>query len=371
MSIGRLIRTRRRWRGLTQTELAKLIGTNQTRISLWERGKDTPSGVQLEAIGRQLHAPIAERGYLDVTLPELLERLLLTGEVASQGHRKPPTDFAAERAGRLVATPFLLELAQTTPTVGALVSKWLDIFAAALGKSLPVGEKRDVLARMLAVDEISVAEERHVQLDDSYLSQSLPPPGSDGVLQRNVLSGVTRPILPRPTDPTDGSTLTLGQFIPVLRPVIMKGEPPLPKHLLDDPLHAAVMLLATCSRFPSSDIKAAIFDTPDGLRLDVGDSHRTWSGTLRDGVVALLRTVDLVCMRPLGRDGWGETTRLAVADLVREQLLTVKGPCIEVDEAFWSTVAANPGHQLNRGEKLSRARVSERLLSVLYGDIDG
>jgi hypothetical protein len=271
-----------------------------------------------------------------------------------------------------VATPFLLQTAETTPTVEALVTHWLNLFDAAEAKPIPAWEKRDAFARKLAADEICVAHEQQLQLDAGYLDHPLPPPGGDGVLQRNLVCGVTRPILPRPAALGAGSKLRgVGQFIPVLRQPEMYGEPPLPTHLLDDPVRAAVMILATCSRFPSSDIKAAIFDTPDGLRLDVEDSRRTWSGALSDGVVALLHAVDFFCMRPLCRDGWAETTRLAFADLLREQLLSVNGPCVEVDEAFWSAVAANPGHQLNRGEKLSRARASERLLSLLCGDIDG
>lgn len=40
--IGEIIKAERKARGLSQTELAKLIGVTQDSISLWEKGKRLP-----------------------------------------------------------------------------------------------------------------------------------------------------------------------------------------------------------------------------------------------------------------------------------------------------------------------------------------
>lgn len=50
--LGNLIRTRRKERDLTQTELAALLDVNQTTVSDWENGKVMPS--EVDGLGREL-----------------------------------------------------------------------------------------------------------------------------------------------------------------------------------------------------------------------------------------------------------------------------------------------------------------------------
>ena len=50
---GRLIREARRLGGLTQAELARRLGTTQSAVSNWERGRDTP---RVDTLARILEA---------------------------------------------------------------------------------------------------------------------------------------------------------------------------------------------------------------------------------------------------------------------------------------------------------------------------
>ena len=50
---GRLIREARRLGGLTQADLARRLGTTQSAVSNWERGRDTP---RVDTLARILEA---------------------------------------------------------------------------------------------------------------------------------------------------------------------------------------------------------------------------------------------------------------------------------------------------------------------------
>jgi transcriptional regulator with XRE-family HTH domain len=77
---GRLIREARRLRGLTQAELARRLGTTQSAVSNWERGRDTPRvdtlARILEACG--LEADITFRRHDDVDRAQIRENLAMT-----------------------------------------------------------------------------------------------------------------------------------------------------------------------------------------------------------------------------------------------------------------------------------------------------
>jgi transcriptional regulator with XRE-family HTH domain len=53
LASGRLIREARRLAGLTQGELARRLGTAQSAVSNWERGRDTP---RVDTLARILEA---------------------------------------------------------------------------------------------------------------------------------------------------------------------------------------------------------------------------------------------------------------------------------------------------------------------------
>jgi transcriptional regulator with XRE-family HTH domain len=77
---GRLIREARRLAGLTQAELARRLGTAQSAVSNWERGRDTPRvdtlARILEACG--FEADMTFRRHDDVDRAQLRENLSLT-----------------------------------------------------------------------------------------------------------------------------------------------------------------------------------------------------------------------------------------------------------------------------------------------------
>ena len=371
MTLGRLLHQMRIQRRLTQMQLARLVGTNQTAISRWENDLDRPTPQQLQRLGQVLERPLAEREYLDVLLPLLISRLLQFGEVSAQRHRAAPSDLAVERYGRLIATPFLLEAAEPVRNVEDVIARWLELVvngAAEAGNSQSAWSLRDDIARAVATNEIRAVHGTSLFLDHGYLDHPLPVSTAVGALQQNLECAVMRPIMPRPSPSPRLTRLSVGRFIPVLRQRTTSDEPLRSPDLLDDPVHSAVMLLATASRFPSSTVSATIFDIAGELSLHIEGGDASWSGPLHDGVRAALRAVDFLCITPLGREGWAYTARVAVDELVDVHLLRMNGPCVEVCEDFWSRVAANPGHRLNRGEKQSRARISERFFAMLNGD---
>ena len=49
--LGSLVSQHRRRLGLTQQQLAEMVGVHQTRVSHWERGSRTPTLQQMDALG--------------------------------------------------------------------------------------------------------------------------------------------------------------------------------------------------------------------------------------------------------------------------------------------------------------------------------
>ncbi len=77
---GRLIRDARRLGGLTQADLARRLGTTQSAVSNWERGRDTPRvdtlARILEACG--FEADMTFRRLDDVDRTQIRENLAMT-----------------------------------------------------------------------------------------------------------------------------------------------------------------------------------------------------------------------------------------------------------------------------------------------------
>jgi len=77
---GRLIREARRLGGLTQGDLARRLGTTQSAVSNWERGRDTPRvdtlARILEACG--FEADMTFRRLDDVDRAQIRENLAMT-----------------------------------------------------------------------------------------------------------------------------------------------------------------------------------------------------------------------------------------------------------------------------------------------------
>jgi transcriptional regulator with XRE-family HTH domain len=77
---GRLIREARRLGGLTQADLARRLGTTQSAVSNWERGRDTPRvdtlARILEACG--FEADMTFRRLDDVDRTQIRENLAMT-----------------------------------------------------------------------------------------------------------------------------------------------------------------------------------------------------------------------------------------------------------------------------------------------------
>jgi transcriptional regulator with XRE-family HTH domain len=80
LASGRLIREARRLGGLTQAELARRLGTTQSAVSNWERGRDTPRvdtlARILEACG--FEADMTFRRLDDVDRTQIRENLAMT-----------------------------------------------------------------------------------------------------------------------------------------------------------------------------------------------------------------------------------------------------------------------------------------------------
>jgi UDP-N-acetylglucosamine 1-carboxyvinyltransferase len=56
-ALGQFIRQRREAQGLTQTQLADRLGTHQTLVSAWERGRLTPDANKLARVAELLETP--------------------------------------------------------------------------------------------------------------------------------------------------------------------------------------------------------------------------------------------------------------------------------------------------------------------------
>jgi transcriptional regulator with XRE-family HTH domain len=371
MTLGQLLRRMRAERGLTQARLARLAGTNQPTISLWENDRDRPTAPWLERLGTALQRPIVEREYLDVALPSLIEGLLTFGEVPSRGRRTPPSDLAVERGGLLVAAPLLLEIAQAVRTAEELLARWIHLAEVCEAGTTGTTATRDAIACKLMEDEIRVLQCAPSKLTAGYIEHPLDADGDVGSLQANLALQVVRPLLPRASISREAA-LTIGRFIPVPRQRFTPAEPIRSRDALDDPVNAAVMLLATASRFPSCAIReVTILDSADELTVSVESDTRSWIGPLHRAVLAVLHSADFLCLTPLGRDTWSTTIRQAVDELVSMGLLQARGPRIEILERFWSAVASHPNHRFNRGEKRVRAIISSRLFLMLDGEVHG
>ena len=60
LPLGQRIARQRRALGLTQTDLAALIGASQPTISLWETGDNTPSRYLRPLLSEALGVPVAD-----------------------------------------------------------------------------------------------------------------------------------------------------------------------------------------------------------------------------------------------------------------------------------------------------------------------
>jgi len=60
MHLSEAIRSARRRAGLSQVELAELLGVRQSSVSQWERGSTKPSTVHLLALAAKLGCSLAE-----------------------------------------------------------------------------------------------------------------------------------------------------------------------------------------------------------------------------------------------------------------------------------------------------------------------
>lgn len=58
VTIGENIRKYRKAKGLTQTELAKKLGTTQFVITNYERGRNNPTAARLPEIAKALNVPL-------------------------------------------------------------------------------------------------------------------------------------------------------------------------------------------------------------------------------------------------------------------------------------------------------------------------
>lgn len=91
-----------------------------------------------------------------------------------------------------------------------------------------------------------------------------------------------------------------------------------------------------------------------------------WEGFMYEAVVVALTACGFVCCTPFAHDGWKETVELAVEELVGARMLCRYGPTVVVEEGFFTELAANPQHILNRGEKSARAAITARLLTEIH-----
>jgi transcriptional regulator with XRE-family HTH domain len=60
LSLGRLIRSRRKERGWNQTQLGRAVGIDQSTVSTWELGQSTPSGDALIRLAEVLDIPVGQ-----------------------------------------------------------------------------------------------------------------------------------------------------------------------------------------------------------------------------------------------------------------------------------------------------------------------
>jgi Zn-dependent peptidase ImmA (M78 family)/DNA-binding XRE family transcriptional regulator len=89
ISVGARIRRAREHRGLTQTDLADCIGTAQSTISLWEKGRRSPNLDELVALADALDLEIGS--LFEESRPQRSRRVLLRAEATLR-----PLDELAE-----------------------------------------------------------------------------------------------------------------------------------------------------------------------------------------------------------------------------------------------------------------------------------
>jgi transcriptional regulator with XRE-family HTH domain len=346
MTIGMIIRRARMERGLTQASVAWRIGTSQTSISYWENDQYRPNMADLHRLEQLLEAPIRKQEYLEVLLPLILDDLLRHGEGRASGAPNPPPDLAVvQSSGRLVASPLLLAMAEVSRDVPELLERW---------------KRRSNDGTLTHLAGISGFGDTIATLDERYSSCPTDRTSSLGPLSANLGCGVLRPLLPR--SPAQArQPVTIGAFIPIQRPPISGLERGGVVTLFDDPVHSAIMVLATLPRFPSTLLHSCVLvERQSALLVRFECAAGSWEGFLHEAVVVALSACCFVCFTPFGGDGWRKTVDSAVEELACEGALCRRGPTVLVGDDFFAGVASNPNHKLNRGEKLARASIAAR-----------
>jgi Zn-dependent peptidase ImmA (M78 family)/DNA-binding XRE family transcriptional regulator len=109
---GSLLRLAREARGWGQTELAKRAGVTQGSISKYEKGMQTPSGTQLQALGDALGFPATFFDDADVRPAAVLYRSRSLRSVRAEAHVRARLNLA-----RLVAQRLLQDIEISADTV--------------------------------------------------------------------------------------------------------------------------------------------------------------------------------------------------------------------------------------------------------------
>ena len=118
MNTGELIREQRRYKGLTQKQLAEAIGASEPSIRLYELGKRTPSEDILAKIAKALEiSPAALRAYDVENVREALEMLF---RLEDEYGLKP---FADGDVRGLALDP----KAPKAPKLSMAIDAWLDM----------------------------------------------------------------------------------------------------------------------------------------------------------------------------------------------------------------------------------------------------
>jgi transcriptional regulator with XRE-family HTH domain len=98
--LGAAIKAAREARGMTQTELGRLVGARQTAISAWEIGQNSPTGVDLVRLQRVLGTSFGGSADSPATLQRLNEAAGALHILAAMSRTMAKEAARAERAAR-------------------------------------------------------------------------------------------------------------------------------------------------------------------------------------------------------------------------------------------------------------------------------
>jgi hypothetical protein len=260
-----------------------------------------------------------------------------------------------------------VQLLRGSDNPGDLARNWLNASTTSDGIRFPVISGEIPAPAASAIYQDSLVPIASDVMSDSYAANPVSrdetwPTERTGILSRLAASGVARPLWPSSYQLGSDRKVAFGYCIPTASPDVRGKVIEHAEDVLEDPLHAVLVQLATLRLFSSIETRTSLLVHDRSLSLKLQSRTWEWEGSLIDALKRLLSIAHLEAVESEALPiAWQDAVHIALENLARLRVLVFSGPRIDPAKRFVSLLSASPRHPANRPEKGFRARLSAEL----------